>query len=44
MYAVKLFIDGEWKIITTDDKFPCDQWNRPKFAKPHHQEIWVILL
>ena len=33
-YAVKLFIDGEWKIIRTDDRFPCRS-NSPLYAKPH---------
>lgn len=42
-YAVKLFIDGEWKIITTDDRFPC-KGKYPVYAKPHHNEIWVMLL
>lgn len=42
-YAVKLFIDGEWKIITTDDRFPC-KGKYPVYAKPHHSEIWVMLL
>ena len=42
-YAVKLFIDGQWKIIVTDDCFPCRD-NRPVYAKPHHNELWAILL
>ena len=33
-YAVKLFIDGEWQIICTDDQFPC-QYGKPVYAKPH---------
>lgn len=35
-YAVKLFIDGEWKIIKTDDRFPC-KGITPLYAKPHTQ-------
>lgn len=42
-YAVKLFIDGEWKVIKTDDRFPC-RGTTPLYAKPHTQEIWVMLL
>lgn len=42
-YAVKLFIDGEWKVIKTDDQFPCRS-GVPLYAKPHTQEIWVMLL
>jgi calpain-15 len=33
-YIVKLFIDGEEKIIITDDQFPC-KGNQPVFAQPH---------
>ena len=33
--AVKLYVDGEWKIISTDDQFSVDQWNRPTYAKSH---------
>ena len=34
-YAVKLYIDGEWKVIKTDDQFSVDQWNRPTYSKAH---------
>ena len=42
-YAIKLFIDGEWKVIKTDDRFPC-KGSTPVYAKPHTQQIWVMLL
>lgn len=42
-YVVKLFIDGEWQMIVTDDQFPCE-YGKPVFAKPHGKEIWVMLL
>lgn len=42
-YAVKLFIDGEWVIQCTDDSFPC-QYGKPVYAKPHGNEIWVMLI
>jgi hypothetical protein len=42
-YAVKLFIDGQWKIIVTDDSFPCKD-KKVIYAKPHHNELWAILL
>jgi hypothetical protein len=42
-YAVKLFIDGQWKIIVTDDRFPCRN-NTTIYASPHHNELWAILL
>jgi hypothetical protein len=42
-YGVRLFIDGEWRIIKTDDKFPC-QNEQVLYAKPNDREIWVMLL
>jgi hypothetical protein len=29
-----MFLDGEWTVIITDDKFPCNGI-RPVYAKPH---------
>lgn len=43
MYVVRLFNDGEWSNIVLDDKFPCNGI-RPLYAKPHGNEIWVMLL
>jgi calpain-15 len=43
MYVVRLFNDGEWSSIVLDDRFPC-VYGRPIFAKPHGNEIWVLLL
>jgi len=42
-YAIKIFVDGEWKVIKTDDRFPCKN-SKPIYAKPHTNEIWVMLL
>ena len=33
-FALKLFIDGEWETICTDDRFPC-QYGNAVYAKPH---------
>lgn len=44
LYVVRLFNDGEWGNIVLDDKFLCDKSGSPAFAKPHHTEIWVMLL
>lgn len=42
-YAIKLFINGEWKIITTDDHFPFKE-KTAIYAKPYKNDIWVMLL
>lgn len=44
-YEVILRLNGEWKIILLDDKFPCDKFSRkPIFSKPHDNELWSMLL
>lgn len=44
-YEVVLRLNGEWKIVLLDDKFPCDRKTRkPIFSKPHHNELWSMLL
>ncbi len=43
MYSVRIFVDGEWKIITTDDRFPSEG-GKPIYAQPHGNELWVMLL
>lgn len=43
-YVVRLFNDGEWGNIVLDDKFLCDAYGSPAYARPHTNEIWVMLL
>ena len=44
-YHVKLYIDGEFKIITIDDYFPCIKGtNICYFTRPSNFEIWPILI
>ena len=44
-YEVKLCIDGEFKIITIDDYFPCIKGtNVYYFTRPSNFEIWPLLI
>lgn len=44
-YEVKLYIDGEFKIITIDDYFPCIKGtNVYYFTRPSNFEIWPLLI
>jgi len=33
-YGAKLFVDGMWLILRTDDQFACN-YNSPIYAKPN---------
>jgi calpain-15 len=44
-YAVKLLIQGEEKIITVDDYFPCKAKDKlPAFSSSQYGEIWLLIL
>jgi calpain-15 len=43
LYAIKLNIDGEWKVVCVDDYIPI-KWGKPVFSKSQNQDLWVILL
>lgn len=49
-YQINLFLDGDWKAITIDDRLPCtDQQRRPDgsglaFSRADGQQLWVPLL
>ncbi|CAK9025513.1 unnamed protein product [Durusdinium trenchii] len=49
-YQINLFLDGEWKAVTIDDRLPCtDQQRRPDgsglaFSRADGQQLWVPLL
>lgn len=34
-FVVKIFLDGEWRYIKTDDMFPSWDGKRALFAQPH---------
>jgi hypothetical protein len=42
--VLKLFLNGVWRYIQTDDCFPSSNGTSPCFAKPHGREIWAMLL
>ena len=44
-YEMIFFIDGEWQIVFVDDYFPFDPIQKQFVgARPHHNELWAILL
>ena len=44
-YEMIFFIDGEWQVIFVDDYFPFDPLQKQFVgARPHHNELWTILL
>ena len=44
-YQVKLFVDGEFKIITIDDYFPViSGTNLFYFTRPSNFDIWVLII
>ena len=44
-YEVQLFIDGEYKVITIDDYFPCIRGtNVYYFTRPTNFAIWTVLI
>ena len=34
-FVIKLFLDGQWNYIVTDDYFPSDNGRNALFARPH---------
>lgn len=43
VYAVKLCIDGIWRVIGLDDYVPVKN-NSPAFSHSHENEAWVLFL
>jgi hypothetical protein len=45
VYAVRLFIDGDWIYTIIDDQVPCDEDGEILYAKcKNPNELWVSLL
>lgn len=44
LYGVRLFIDGMWKTFALDACFPVNEKGHFCGARPHQQDIWVMLL
>ena len=46
--AVKLFVDGKWKIVYVDDLLPCKQSSRAQSFTPVYSkgknELWVMII
>lgn len=44
-YQCTIFKDGEWRVVTIDDKIPCGASGRPYFASCRDpNEFWVPIL
>jgi hypothetical protein len=46
VYAIRLFLDGRWRVVVIDDMLPCNsQTGLPAFGHTHHPgELWLTLL
>jgi calpain-15 len=45
VYAVKLLIQGEERIVTVDDCFPCKAKDKlPAFSSSKYAELWLLVL
>ncbi|CAK60103.1 unnamed protein product (macronuclear) [Paramecium tetraurelia] len=44
LYAVRLCLDGEWKVVVLDDFIPVNGQGNPAFSKNAGAEMWVALL
>ncbi len=45
LYEIYYFEEGVKKIIFVDDFFPLhEDYKKPLFAKPHGEELWVLIL
>ncbi|CAJ0586379.1 unnamed protein product, partial [Mesorhabditis spiculigera] len=45
VYQIRVCVDGEWRIITVDDFFPCRPENRAlAFANGRKNQLWIPLL
>ncbi|CAD8203099.1 unnamed protein product [Paramecium pentaurelia] len=44
LYAVRLCLDGEWKVVILDDFIPVNSQGNPAFSKNAGSEMWVALL
>lgn len=45
LYQCRFSKDGEWHVITVDDRLPCDASGRPAFARSRHpDEFWISIL
>jgi hypothetical protein len=45
LYQCRFSKDGEWHVVTVDDRLPCDSSGRPSFARSRNpDEFWVAIL
>jgi hypothetical protein len=44
VYAVRIFIDGEWQTVRLNLKFPVNKNRDFCCARPNDNKIWPLLL
>ncbi|XP_067949603.1 calpain-15-like [Watersipora subatra] len=44
VYGVQLYIDGVWRYVIVDDRFPCNDYGELVFAWGRKMQLWVPLL
>ena len=43
-YTVRLFVQGQVKLVTIDDNFPCNERKRIAFSETIENELWLPLI
>lgn len=43
-YMLRLFHNGEWKMVIVDDSFPCDENGYLLYSKAVKKKLWVVLV
>ena len=43
-YTLRLFVNGNWKLVTVDDYFVCDQKNNELVFAESNKQLWAPLI
>jgi calpain-15 len=44
LYRLRICKNGQWKVVTVDDYFPCIPGAGPVYARSHGNELWTMLI